>query len=121
MINFILQPIEELTLTHTSLTLGYNPGNTLPPRVLVLWPAATATVTLPPIATALPAAGSTQNYNVGNQSLMITIKSLTGQVVNISCASAATETLNDTIVISSTNAFATLIASLTDKVWYKIA
>ena len=118
-INFILQSPEELTLTSTSLTLGYNPGNTYPPRVLVLWPASTATVTLPPIATALPPSGGNANYNVGAQALAITIKSLTGQIVNVSGASS-TDKIFDTLVISSSGASVTLLCSLTDSTWYKI-
>ena len=117
MINFIQQSPEQLTLTSTSVTLGYNPGNTYPPRVLVLYPGATATVTLPPINTTLPTATST-NYAVGAGPLMITIKSLSGSVVNVS--GNGTDAINDAIVISSTNAVATLVASMTDKTWYKI-
>jgi hypothetical protein len=119
MINQILQAIEELTLTSTSVTLGFQPGNTPPPRTLTLWAGNTATVTMPPIATVLPNFTTVLNYNVGAQSLSITIKSLTGQIVNISSA-ATTETV-ETATISSSNAFATWQASLSDLKWYRTA
>lgn len=120
MINQVLQAVEELTLTSTQVTLGFQPGMTAPPRSLVLWPGNTATVTLPPIATALPNFTTQTNYNVGALSLSITIKSLTGQIVNISGASS-TDKIFDTIVISSSGAKATLAASLTDSTWYVVA
>ena len=119
MINSVLQSTEELTLTSTSITLGYQPGNTLPPRTLVVWAASGGTVTLPPIATVLPNFGTVTNYNVGNQSLSITIKSLTGQVISVSSA-ATTETI-ETATISSSNAKATWQASLSDLKWYVVA
>ena len=122
--NFIQQSQHEITITSTSVTLGYAVGNTEVPRVLVLWPAATATVTLPPIPTTIPT-GTTNpvslaNYNPGAQSLIITIKSLTGQVVNLSAASGDVFYTGDTIVISSSGARASLVSSLSDRTWYLI-
>jgi len=118
-INYVIQSLETLTLTNTSITFGLQPGNTEIPRCLILWAAATATVTLPPINTVLPSFTSITNFNVGNNGLSITIKSLTGQVVNVSGASA-TDKIWDTIVISSSGATATLIASTSDNTWYKL-
>lgn len=118
-VNYVLQGLESLTLTSTSVTLGYLPGNTPPPEVLILWPASTATVTLPPINTILPNFTTITNYNPGNNGIILRIKSLTGQVVNISGASA-TDKIFDTLVISSSGARVTLLASVTDNTWYQI-
>jgi len=117
MINYVQQSLEELTLTSTSVTLGYSPGQTVPPGTLVLWPAATATVTLPPINTTLPTTAG-GNYTTGAQSLKISIKSLTGQVVNVSSASTTDTFGGAAIVISSSNALATFLSSTTDSKWY---
>jgi len=125
MVNQIQQSPEQLTLTSTSVTLGYAPGNTEVPRVLCLWAAATATVTLPPINTTIPT-GSTSpaslaNYAPGAQSLSVTIKGLTGSVINVSCAGTDKFYAGDAaVVISSTGSKASWVASTTDSVWYAL-
>lgn len=118
-VNYVLQGIESLTITNTQITLGYQPGNTEVSATIILWAAATATITLPPINTVLPNFTTVTNYNVGNNGLKIGIKCLTGQIVNVSGASA-TDKIWDTIVISSSGARATLLASVTDNTWYLI-
>jgi hypothetical protein len=117
--NFVNQGLNELTLTSTSVTFGYNSGNLAPVENLVLWAASTATVTLPPIATTLPTNTNT-NYQTGAQTLKIGIKCLTGQIVNISGSAVTGDKIWDAIVISSSGAHVTLLGSLTDNTWYSI-
>lgn len=124
-INTIQQSLDQLTLTSTSVTLGYQPGNTEVPKVLCLWAASTATVTLPPINTTIPtgttAPVSLANYNPGAQPLTIEIKCLTGSVVNVSASGTDKFYAGDSaIVISSTGAHAAWVGSATDGVWYAI-
>lgn len=120
MINFIQQQPESLTITSTSVTLGYLSGQTYPPAELVIWAASTATVTLPPIATTLPSNSNT-NYQVGSQSLKIGIKSLTGQIVNVSGSGVTGDKIWDgQPVISSSGAHVTFLGSLADGIWYQV-
>jgi len=119
MTNFIQQSLEELTLTSTSLTFGYSPGQIAPPNTLVLYSATTGVVTLPPINTVLPATPGS-NFVPGCQALKIQIKSLTGQIVTFSSANTSEVFGGAAIVMSNTNATITLLASVTDKIWYNL-
>jgi hypothetical protein len=120
MINYIQQQPESLTITSTSITLGYLSGQIYPPGELVVWAASTCTITLPPIATTLPTNSNT-NYQVGSQTLKIGIKSLTGQIVNISGSAVTGDKIWDgQPVISSSGAHISLLGSLSDGTWYLV-
>jgi hypothetical protein len=118
--NYVQQPIQTVTITSTSITLGYLPNETPPPEELVIWAASACTVTLPPIATTLPSNTNT-NFQVGSQSMKIGIKSLTGQVINISGSQVTFDKIWDgQPVISSSGAHITFLGSLSDGAWYTV-
>lgn len=119
MFNPIMYGAEVMTVTG-NVTLGYGPGQVLPPRELILNGGAAITVQLPPINSIMPAPPTLQQTIVGvGRGFLMTIRNNTAFAPTITPYSG--DTLGDTITLSSAGSVQSLIASEGDSTWYKMA
>ena len=118
MINSISQGAETLTVT-ASTTLGYGPGLTAPPRLLLCNPSASMNVVLPTIPSVLPNPPGTPGTAPGTgDGLIITIRNLTSY--NVTVTAGGSDSINDAPMVNGAGATASLIANLGGGKWYSI-
>ena len=116
MINPVLTGPEEITSTAATFTMGYKTGQQVPPRVLVTNPAGAMTVNLPQIN---PTFGGSEPVVPGTGfGYLLTIRNIAAQTITVVAASgtSGTETLNDTVTITTNTAKVTL--GTTPAGWY---
>ena len=118
MINSISIGNETLTVT-SSTTLGYGPGQTAPPRLLLCNPSANMNVVLPTIPPVLPNPPGTVGTSPGTgDGLIITIRNLTSYAVTVTAGGS--DTVFDAPMLTGAGATANLIASIGKGYWYNI-
>lgn len=113
--NAILKGLGGVVTTSTTIVMGYAPGQTYPPELIVV-NAGAATLALPPITTSFSNGLWTQGIGDG---ATIRIKTLTTAGITVSAASG--DTLSDTITLTVAKSEASLMSSLVDRTWYRIA
>ena len=116
MINPISQGQETLVVTSTT-TLGYGPGMTAPPRLLLCNATAAMAVVLPVIPPVMPTAPGTPGTNAGTgDGLMITIRNLANY--NVTVTAGGSDTVFDATPINAAGSAVTLMACLSKGYWY---
>lgn len=119
MFNAVSYGAEVQTIT-ASIVLGYGPGQVDPPRLLIV-NAASLTITLPPITT-IPATQPTLSQaavGVGSGFIITILVLSSSQAPTINAASG--DTLNATPSLATAQLTLTLIASPSDRTWYKLS
>ena len=116
MINSISQGAETLTVT-ASTTLGYGPGQTAPPRLLLCSPTANMNVTLPTLEPVLPNPPGTVGTSPGTgDGLLITIRNLSAY--NVTVTAGGSDTVFDAPMLNQVGATANLCAVMGKGYWY---
>ena len=110
---------DDLSVTG-STTLGYGPGQTLPPSLLIYKGTAGGTIVLPPISTVLPTPPATLQATVGTgMGFRITIRNNTSHALTVS--PAGSDTIVDTLNLGGQGSEETLQASPYSGGWYRAA
>ncbi len=118
MINPVSYGVDSLTLV-SGVTLGFGPGMTAPPRLLVIVPTAATAITLPTIGPTPPTPPGTPGTSPGvGDGYQITIRNGAAYAVTVSAASG--NTLADSLVMNYTGCQETLQACEANSKWYRI-
>jgi len=124
MFNAVSYGIESQTLSTAALTLGTGPGQTAPPRFLLIVPTATTTITLPAIPPGLPTPIGTPGTSPGiGDGFMLTIRnglSPTATQYAVSVVAASGDTLTDPLPLGYGGNQATLYGALVNRTWYNL-
>ena len=118
MVNPVSYGVDALTLTN-GVTLGFGPGMTAPPRLLVITPTANTAITLPAITPTQPSAPGTPGTSPGvADGFIITIRN--AAAYNVTVAAATGNTLADTLMLNYNGSIETIQACSSNTKWYRI-
>ncbi len=109
------------SLTVTAVTLGYAPGQTTPPQLLVMNPSANGQVTLPPTSSqqiAPPTVGQTTVGTSGGY--RITVLNASTFTISAAVAVGSDTIIGSTTALTSVNTKYTLQADPGNSVWWVV-